>query len=119
MPEIVSINKELGLILINSIDLVGVADLTESIESVLQIANHHGLNKVMIDATALKLLPSFLHLHSFAYELSRLTPNIKYAIIISKQSPKEASDIAKFAQDRGVIIKVFTSKDDALTWLEQ
>jgi hypothetical protein len=71
MPEIVSIDKELGIILIESSDLVGVADLTESLDSVIQIANHHGLNKVIIDAIALKLLPSILHLHSFASDLSR------------------------------------------------
>jgi hypothetical protein len=119
MPIIISVDSGRGIILVDSSDLVGVADLSESIEAVQQIVQQQGLNKALIDASALKLLPSTMHLNWFASELSKHTKGVKQAVIVSKQSPEEVGTVKTFAQKLGVNIQVFFSKCDALTWLDQ
>ena len=119
MPEIVIFDREHNLVTIISTDLVGLEDLAKSLDSVNQIVHEQGLNKVLIDATNLKLMPSPLHLHGFAYELSKQAKNMKFAIVVSEQSPKGVRCLETAAQARGVIIKTFPSQNDALAWLKQ
>ncbi|MGC1456301.1 MAG: hypothetical protein WA946_14030, partial [Nitrospirota bacterium] len=86
MPETVRIDIERGVILIDSSQQVGEKDLQRSLESVLQQARHHGITKVMVDATKLTSLPSIISLYGFASELSSRASNLKHAIVLAGQS---------------------------------
>lgn len=116
MPEIVCIDNENGVILVNSFDLVGVVDLSKSLDSVAQVARQQNLHKVIIDATNMDMLPSTIHLYCFASELSKQTSDMKYAVIVSEKSAKEVRYLEIFARSRGVDIHIFTSQDEALKW---
>jgi hypothetical protein len=119
MPEMVNVDKEQGIILIDSSNLVDTDDLSKSLETVLQIAQDTGFTKVLVDTSTLILLPSLLHLHLFAEELSRKTQGFKHAIVVSEHSPKDLGHIETAAMNRGVHIQMFTSKTDALNWLNR
>ena len=119
MPETVRIDREHGIIVIDSSQQVGAVDLRRSLEAVLQIAHHHGLNKVLVDATGQKSLPSIGALYGFASELSSRAGNLKHAMVVVEQSPEDLRFIETAAQNRGAIIHIFSSRDDALSWLNQ
>lgn len=119
MPERVSVDDKHGIILIESSNLVGTDDLSKSLAAVLKIAQNTGFTKVMVDASALVLLPSLLHLHIFADELSMRTKGFKHAIVVSEYSPKTLEHVETAAMNRGTNIKIFTSRTDALDWLNR
>jgi hypothetical protein len=119
MPEALSIDSEYGVILIDSFDHVEKDDLSQSLELALQIANDQGLNKIMVDATRQTSLPSIMPLYSFASELSRRACGLKHAIIVAEQSRKDMRFIETVAGNRGAIIQIFSSRDDALSWLQE
>jgi len=119
MPEIVGIDRELCIIVVDSSQQVEADDLRRSLESVLQIAHHHGLNKILVDATDLASLPSISDLFGFASELSSRARNLKHAIVVAEQSPKNLRFIETTAYNRGAIIQIFSSRDNALAWLNQ
>jgi hypothetical protein len=119
MPEMVSFDNEHEIILIESSDLVGTDDLSKSLETVLRVAQNTGFTKVMVDTSKLVLLPSLLHLHIFAEELSKKTKGFKHAIVVSEQSPKTLEHIETAAMNRGTDIQIFTSRTDALNWLNR
>ena len=119
MPIEINVDSEQGIVLVKTTDLVGVVDLSEAIESVLLIMQKQKLNKILVDATALILLPTTMHLNWFASELSKHTKDLKHAIIISQQTSVGVSEIKKFAQNLGVNMQLFFSKDDAVSWLNQ
>ena len=119
MPETVCIDMKHGVILIDSSNQVREDDLWQSLESVLQIAHHQGLSKVMVDATGQKSLPSIMALFHFASELSSRARDLKHAIVVSEQSPEDIHFIETAAHNRGANIQIFSSRDDAFSWLNQ
>ena len=119
MPITISVDRVQGIILVKTTDLVGVADLSEHLECLLPVIQQQGLNKILVDATALILLPTTMHLNWFASELSKHTKDLKHAIIISQRSSVGVSEIKKFAQKLDVNMQLFATKDDATAWLNQ
>jgi hypothetical protein len=119
MPETVSIDIERGVILIDSSHHIGEDDLRRSLESVLQLAHRHGINKVMIDATGQRSLPSVFALYRFASELSAHARNLRHAIVVSEQSPEDIRFVETAAHNRGTIMKLFSEREDAWSWLNQ
>lgn len=51
MPETIHVDNPNGVVLINSHGHVSAADLSQSLETVLQIVRDHELNKIMVDTT--------------------------------------------------------------------
>jgi hypothetical protein len=119
MPIVVNVDIEHEIILVEANDLVGVADLSEALESALPLILQQGIDKILVDATSLKLLPSTLHLSWFASELSKHTKGMKQAVIISQYSPVGVSELSKFALKLDVNMQIFGSREDAVSWLNQ
>ncbi|UCF83013.1 MAG: hypothetical protein JSV50_17790 [Desulfobacteraceae bacterium] len=119
MPETVSVDRELGIIIIESSQQVEADDLRRSLETVLQIAHDHGLNKILVDTTDQKSLPPIGDLFDFASELSSRARNLKHAIVVAKQSPEDLRFIETTAHNRGAFIQIFSSRDDAFAGLNQ
>ena len=119
MPESVRIDDENRVILIDSSLEVREDDIRQSLDSVLQIAHHQGISKVMVDATRQTLLPSVIALYDIAAELSTKARGLRHAIVVAEQSPEDLRFIENAAHNRGAIIQIFTSRDDALAWLNQ
>ena len=119
MPEIVCVDKQHNVILIDSRDDVGETDLMKSLESVLQIVRDQGLNKVVVDATHQASLPSTVALYYFVSELSKQARDVEHAIVAAGQLPEEMRFIETVGQNRGVNIQLFSSRDEALSWLNR
>ncbi len=119
MPETVCVDREHNVILIDSRDDVGETDLMKSLESVLQIVRDRGLNKVIVDTTHQTSLPSTVALYRFASELSKQARDLEHAIVATGQLPEEMRFIETVGQNRGVNIHLFSSRDEALAWLNR
>jgi hypothetical protein len=119
MPEHVSIDKENGVILIDSSGHVEIKDLLESLETIVKLNKQLGLTRVVVDTSTLKKLPVLYQLHSFASEIASRTRGMKHAIVVSELSPEDIRFMETVALNRGARIQIFTSRDDALLWLNK
>ena len=119
MPETVCVDRQHNVILIDSWGDVGELDLMESLEFVLQIVRGQGPNKVMVDTTHQTSVPSTIALHCFASELSKQARSLKHAIVTAEQSSEEMRFIETVGQNRGANIQLFSSRDEALSWLNR
>lgn len=117
LAEMVRVDKEHGIRLIESSNLVGDEDLSGSFRAVMQMVQDTGFTKVMVDASALVSLPPLLHPHCFAKEIAEKTHGLKHAIILSVHSPKKIRHIETVAMNRGTQIHIFNTRADALQWL--
>jgi hypothetical protein len=117
MPESVRVDSEHNIILIDSSHQVSTDELRQSLESVLQIAQQKTINKVMVDATRQKSLPSVMALYYFAVELSTRARGMRHAIVVAGESPEDLRFIENAARNRGVNMQIFSSQEDALSWL--
>jgi len=88
MPEMVSINKRLSMIQIDSTGFVDKNDLYSSLQSVLEIVEQTELKKVLVDATKQTNLPSIGDLYEFGTELLTQARILKHALVVS-QLPHE------------------------------
>ena len=115
----VCVDKLHFVILIVSFDDVGEIDLMESLERVLQIVRDQGLNKVMVDTRRQISLPSTIALYYFAAELSKQARGLKHAIVTAGQLSEEMRFIDTVGQNRAVNVQLFSSRDEALSWLNR
>jgi len=118
MSDEISVDKANGFIFIKSPYLVGLLDLSKSLEIIHKISKYKGLNKVMIDASNMFLCPSMLHLRSHAHELSRRSSFMKYAIVISEKTYKNILYLELAAKEHNVNMKIFNTQKDAFSWLK-
>ncbi|MBW1814904.1 MAG: hypothetical protein JRJ39_14910 [Deltaproteobacteria bacterium] len=67
------------------------------------------------------MLPSTMAIFTHSIDLSEIDIPVgtKFAIIISEKTKSDFDFIKTVAQSRGVIMKNFESRDEALTWLTE
>jgi hypothetical protein len=119
MPGTVIVDSLQGIIQIESEKTASYQDLLQQLKSLKLLAAEHNLKKVLHNATSLEYLPSVMQIHNFAAELARQTPGMMHAIIVSTQTPKDINFIQTVAHNRGASVRVFLSRDDALSWLHR
>ncbi len=117
MPEMVRVDEKSGIIHITSSGKVSLEELSHTLEAVLQIIDSQGLTKIIVDATDLNKLPFIFHLHIFACEISSRVRGTKHAIIVADQTPDDMSHIENAISYREKNIKIFTSREEAVSWL--
>lgn len=116
MPENLRIDRERGIILVESRGAVSVADIRASIEAVETIFTEEGLDKTLVDARTQDQPPSITELYEIASNLPR---GIRIALLTSSGTPAE--DGLRFletvAKNTGLEVRVFLDEDEALRWL--
>ena len=116
MPEDVTINDDLRIIEVYSHGSVSKENILASIASVKQITNETGIKSVLVDTTEEKTFPSAVGIINFVEQLPRYT---KFAVLVS--SDQVTKDDVEFAEtaayNRGFLLKIFTSKKEAIEWL--
>ena len=117
MPETVRVDREMGVIFIDSRGDVKEGDLRQSLDSVLELVEREGITSVLVDATHLDSLPSTTPLFEFAREISRKAGKLKHAIVLGDEPTHDLAFIETVAQNRGTRMRTFTSVEDALSWL--
>lgn len=117
MPETVDYDEDLGLILVRSFGAVSTEEMTASVDLVGKIAAEKGAQKVLIDAEDLESMPEAGDLFFLAPTFPR---SARIAVILSRQ--KAIRDGLRFAenaaQNRGVDLRIFPSRSEALAWLQ-
>jgi hypothetical protein len=119
MPEDVSILEDLGIIQVDSYGEVTEGDLLASMEEVLAIHKARGFSRVFVDASKETSLPSTLPLHQFGSVLSEDATVLKFAVVVSATVREDLRFLETVTQNRGMEVRMFNSRDEALAWLKQ
>ncbi len=119
MPETVKTDEDLELIKVTSYGEVTEENLRRSRCLVSDLLHAGGFTRVFVDASMLTTLPSTnaVFTHSVGLSSAKIPRNTKFAIAISRKTKTDSIFLETAALNRGVIIKNFESKDDALAWL--
>jgi hypothetical protein len=116
VPEDIRVNKELGVIEIDSHNKVSYEDGLSSLAMLQELLGKSGIRKVLADTRKQDFQPSTMNIYDFG---TRLPQNVQIAVIISQNQPT-ADDISfldNVAFNRGVNIRLFGTRSDALEWL--
>jgi hypothetical protein len=119
MPEEVSILEDLGIIQVDSFGEVTEGDLLASMEEVLAIHRERGFSKVFVDASRETSLPSTFPLHQFGAVLSEDGMVLKIAAVISDTVREDLRFLETVTQNRGMQLKLFDTREEALAWLKE
>lgn len=116
MPETVELDLDTGFIRIRSFDDTTIETMKRSLAESLQIARREKTNKVLVDATELRSMPSVLDLFHFA---SDLPIDLRFAVVLSKHIEEKATFTQNVALNRSRRFRVFRRNEDAVKWLQQ
>ena len=96
----------------------GLASLSIELGEILTLQKTHNVNRVLIDVSNVEAISSLIEIYNF---MSNLPRELSYAICASEDQ-QVFSDL-EFAENvsvnRGIRVKIFTGRKDALTWLQQ
>ncbi len=117
MPETVNIKSELNIIEVISFGDVTVEDVTATLPSVVKLSRETGINKVFVDTTEEKSLPETFAIYNFASKLPR---SLSFAVLVkeSQDTKRDVHFIETVAMNRGLLVQTFTSRNEALKWLD-
>ena len=116
MPENITVNKELGIIEIDSYDRVSYEESLASLASLQTLMAATGIRKILTDTRRQNFRPDLLKVYEFG---KRLPNSTRIALIVSQEQPtaEAISFLDDVASNRGVLIRLFGSQNDALEWL--
>ncbi len=116
MPEKVTLNKDLNIIEVSSYGSVASEHVTRSVSEVERLHQETGINKVLVDTTGLTSFPGTID----AYEIAKSFPRTLRIAVFILEEQKTRFDLRfteTVAQNYGIDLRLFNSKDDALEWL--
>jgi hypothetical protein len=117
LPYEIRLNEEVGIIEILPSDVVTKQDIADSIANVNRIKREKGIYKILVDTRETTLVPGAADI----FELfSNFPRDLKGALLITANQPtsQDIAFIETVAVNRGFNIRLFFSKDEALTWLK-
>ena len=117
MPEEVSILADLGIIKIDSYGEVTGADMLATMEEVLDVTRERGLTRVFVDASKETSLPSTLPIHQFGALLSKDAMMLRFAVLVNDQVREDLHFLETVTKNRGMQVKMFDSREEAMAWL--
>ena len=117
MPEQVIVKKDLGIIEILSFEEVVPEQMARSIETVERIYDETGIDKVLVDTRGLEIMPGTVDM----FELTKSFPKyLKIAILVrfggDLRTKLEFGENVAF--NRGVTIRMFDFRAEAVEWLQ-
>jgi hypothetical protein len=119
MPEEVSVLADLGIIQIDSYGDVTEGDLLVSMAEILAIQKKRGLSRIFVDASRGTSLPNTLPLHQFGSMLSKDAMTLKFALLVNNQVRKDVHFLETVMRNRGMEVKMFDSREEAMAWLRE
>ncbi len=118
MPDLLTINKDENIIEIKSYGVVSKNDIKESIAKIKQINNEIGINKVMVDTTKQESMPGTMGI----FDIFTIFPRDFKVAVLTNEGQLTSEDIhfiETIAHNRGIMIKEFSSIEDAKEWLHK
>lgn len=116
MPDKFSIIEDQKLAIIHSFDDVSVLDISGSIQLIKKHFLSGDINKVLVDTTGQKNMPSSLNVYHLSDELPY---GLKFALVTNPgQLTMEALKFFELtSSNKGKMLKVFQSEEEARLWL--
>lgn len=116
MEEIVFFNHEDRIIEVFSSENVSPKSLENQLLKIKKLGKEFHVNKVMIDTTKGKKIPSPVEIYGF---MSKLPRDFSYAILadVSKDFFSDLEFAENVSVNRGIKVQLFTKKVEALDWL--
>ena len=118
MPERLEVLKDEGIIQVISTGNISGLDLKVSRDGLVSMNKLHSYNKLFIDATGVvkvDTLDAFEHGESLSR--NEALRRYKYAVLVSNNSLKYIHFIETVCCNRGAKMKLFTEKEEAISWL--
>ena len=119
MSETVEVIEGLGIINITSVGQITENDLRHSRMSVREICRQSGITKILVDASGqtnrLPIMMAFNHATMLAED--EIFRKAKHAIIASENNNRELHFLETAAFNRGVNVRLFATRENALSWL--
>jgi len=117
----IAMNDETGILEVTySPEIVTPRDLAQQRNMVADAVSQSNIRKVLLDASSLPRFPSILTAlkHNESVAADEELRKTKFAVICSSLGQDELS-LETTGVNRGVHLKCFTSREDALRWLLQ
>lgn len=118
MPDEFTINEKLGVLEIFSHGIVTAEDIYQSIEKSLEASKRLGINRLLVDSRKQKKMPGAVSIFRI---FSTFPRHINLAILADKNQIT-VDDIIfgeNVAVNRGIQMKVFYKREDALNWFNE
>lgn len=121
MPKHVHIHKDRGLLEIIYADAVTDEDLADDRDVAERVCRKEGLKKALVDCSEVHLAPSTTTLFDHGSYLARspVLSRLKHAIVVSEAVAKDAHFLETISQNRGVSLRYFATRTNALKWLRK
>jgi hypothetical protein len=119
MGDQVRYNRELDLIEVQSSGEVSGQVLAQSLKEVGRIHRDRGAVAVVVDASEIVSMPSAGGIHQFVLSILdlELSQKVQFAILIGDAVKAELRFLETVARNRGVLMRAFEKREDALLWL--
>ena len=118
MPERLEVLEGEGIIQVISTGNISGLDLKVSRDGLVSLKNLNSYDKVFIDATGVvkvDTLDAFEHGECLCS--NEALRRYKYAVLVSNNSLKDIHFIETVCCNRGAKMKLFTEKEEAISWL--
>ena len=116
MPDRIKVNEKSRLIEMLSFDDVSETDIKSSIKHVREVFKKTGISRVLIDATHTETFPDAVSV----FEIFSKFPRELQVAVLMNEDQATAEDlrfIETVSQNRGILLKLFLTRDDAEKWL--
>lgn len=118
MPDELYVDDATNIIKVRSYGIVSRDDIAASMEKTRQIIEQRGIYKALVDTRDQEKMPSTFDVFQL---FSTLPNNLRAALVV--QDNQVTAEGQKFAEtvclNRGIQVRIFSSEDEALTWLQE
>lgn len=120
MPEQIGVDDATKTILVYAQGEITEEELFNSLDKTIILHKKHGYTKILVDATKVEYMPSSVQLIMFKSKISILDRNrqLKFACILSQKAMDDFLFINKLANEQGIKMNMFQTKEEAIAWLE-
>jgi len=90
-----------------------------AIDAIMHAAEIHGIYRILIDSRRQYAEPSIVDCFEFAKHIASQKPwlNFLVAVIVHSESVEAAEFAEIVAKNRGIVLKIFSQKSNAVAWL--
>ena len=121
MPKHVHVHKNKGLLEIIYTGEVTEEDLADDRDVGERLCRKNGPKKVLVDCSKVHQAPPTVPLfdHGSLIARSPVLSQLKQAIVVPEAIAKDAYFLETISQNRGVPMRFFTTRAEALKWLKE
>jgi hypothetical protein len=119
MPENISLLEDLRIIMVDSFGEVTTSELQASLARVIELHSETGFDCVLVDSSHDASYPPNFPLFEFGSNLALGVKHLKIAVATSPDTHVALTLVKQVAANRGLIIELFNSVEEALSYLRQ